>query len=1744
MTISTISREYVYKFKLSLRRTLPKSNIYYLLFYFFKYASVILYTHSISTNEGETQLYTLSKILNSFMIFRKNPKINYVVLCIVLYVILSFVSFSFLFVFICYYLNSKKTDQKVFDIPKNNLNLKPWIKKLQRVNCFLFSVINFFYQHIFEILFYGIFYVLCEDANYRQVNKDNLISYNFRYLYCILNSVFIIILLGMLYIYLQLISTKTFTCRFGVQVPNSNFDVAVKITFFSFQGFYSCSFFFEEKHRKDLHLYLCCISLFLLVIDLIISLKQVNFASSSIVDFFNKFLRNFCIISGVIELLIHFCLKNKNTNDQNYYLFFLFIEVLNAFIMTWFISYLQSQKGNERLAVNLFSMNKNCNINDLLEFFLQLNKKKTEKEKYLFIIGIIQIHQSKCTFEVCECHKYDRKFLLNQENKVGKINQKFTALCERKIINIILHPSNTDRANYCQALLFHCDYLFSIKTNHTLCFYLTHYYLLKRINDLDKESSYMLFELSWLIKTYERCKETKNDAVFLKEIFGFEKIKRYLSVICSEIEKILYFKALKNSNSKLLFSCKDILEAINNFIVDNKKLSGILNEQSKRSTFSYSPEIQFLLFYYIKLFHIYLPKAIRSKIYSGTIEFPSCAEIMESNNDTKNTNFFIVFLNPDNKFIIRHCSVEICEDLEYDRSELISSDFNDVFLPKEISQFHSIYMKEFTLIDKNCDYIKNTFFFDKNGKLFPVKVTCKVLPTTSAIYAMIIYCDYIQQNQYSNYYIMNDEYKNIISISDSFEKQFFFGLKMMQTLKFDICEFFCLNRDKIRNYFYSKLKEMGTPSDKNKFKPFCLTTLKPDEKFYYQNMLKYPLNFDNNTINLSEPLTKTEIVQKDKILASLLKFEKNFESLGLEKEWKGKINELYEKLKCNFVVVEEEGANNFILKFHFKLIGNFRYYIITISELRLDEYSGIKYKKKQKTNFDPTPKGVNNSFLNSFHYEYGDPSLFPFESSMTHNFITNTTQNFNSSSFQSQMFTAKNTNDSSAADLVTAGKNSQLRKRLVRTEDYTKSNFAESYESLSKLTALFPFIKLGEIAIIISIFGLNLSYFLTNSSSNRESLNIFYTSTYSFLIVADIYYGSFVCLALCLSKDGIQELDVDLVKNRLIKAGAYLIDHHVSFQSFVNNIQNKEQMKEIYKIYNENDLFNQLLPDWTVQAKNSSLIEEVYFIYYSYRTFTNNNVCRIKDMFLGKKFLDLDKTKLEEGDYATSEERFMYYIFDNGLRTITQKLEKLTKVSFSILMQNTEDSNVQSVAFGLIIISGAIVLIFLIVSSILMSRTIFKAKLKYLFTKHQNESLFFNEVKNYHLLVDKFQRKDSDDYTNYKRSLFNSDGYLNLERNQGLIFMGKKVDSVNIQFEAKKTKVKGKKRVSSIRSDKKTTEEIASENEKIETTEKLFEQKISPKHLTYSIIAVVIVFAIFLTEEISSLMTSDEAYRQSKIENRFSSNMLQRIPKFYELLLYAIISVIRGDHLWLTEEPSNYDDGILSNYYNVKIDMSSDSYFKNLGNSNYAKLYYQLQVITNNIDYLINSQKMKKYLKRTSEKEFSFYEKEYFCVNNIHYFFQNEMNELDTIEFYTTLNTAIRQCRKVGNGINLSGEKVALDLMQLQLANSYFGFIENDSPNRQLEFLSDSNVVVIEENFLYSLQYLHFTDAFLVIEDISGTYSESHSLKVFFSFISIFLSSGVILGVIAFAVAKMEHYNSVVSDIVKMFEKAIKKYNK
>ena len=93
--ISVIEDDYQFKLKLLFRKTIPSNELFYLILFLLKYIPLILFTHGLDCNIS-SNVFSLSKIFKSILIFNHSFSFSYVFFAYVVYGVVLFLLISFI----------------------------------------------------------------------------------------------------------------------------------------------------------------------------------------------------------------------------------------------------------------------------------------------------------------------------------------------------------------------------------------------------------------------------------------------------------------------------------------------------------------------------------------------------------------------------------------------------------------------------------------------------------------------------------------------------------------------------------------------------------------------------------------------------------------------------------------------------------------------------------------------------------------------------------------------------------------------------------------------------------------------------------------------------------------------------------------------------------------------------------------------------------------------------------------------------------------------------------------------------------------------------------------------------------------------------------------------------------------------------------------------------------------------------------------------------------------------------------------------------------------------------------------------------------------------------------------------------------------------------------------------------------------------------------------------------------------
>jgi hypothetical protein len=151
-------------------------------------------------------------------------------------------------------------------------------------------------------------------------------------------------------------------------------------------------------------------------------------------------------------------------------------------------------------------------------------------------------------------------------------------------------------------------------------------------------------------------------------------------------------------------------------------------------------------------------------------------------------------------------------------------------------------------------------------------------------------------------------------------------------------------------------------------------------------------------------------------------------------------------------------------------------------------------------------------------------------------------------------------------------------------------------------------------------------------------------------------------------------------------------------------------------------------------------------------------------------------------------------------------------------------------------------------------------------------------------------------------------------------------------------------------------------------------------------------------------------------------------------------------------------------------------------------------------------------------------------------YLQYYYSEIPSDEMFIRLwDKEVKNCRKIGNGLNSAGYKSGLDVMLDIINNMYFNFYDGNRSTRQEVFLGNPQLKKVIENTIYMLRILHFSNAFVSIDDIQRTYQDKEKLTLLFSILligfSLLIISGMSLSVQLLFGKRISLVNQAVRDI-------------
>ena len=1774
---SNIENEYIFKCILFIRKALPKSDTFYIFFFLCKYLPLILFSHA--NYSTDTNLFTLTKILRSLTVFYHNQKFHYGILCVVIYIIILCLIGSFLFLFLYFYFQSKSNDKKLYDMVTNQFEISKSIKIFIYVMVYSHLIVLFFYQHILEILAHDIIEMI-----YSFCNKSNFVSHyaneplsTLQYMLSSFNLFFFILLIIIMIYFFYIMINPGLKYHYGIKASFSYKSIIIYSLMWSIQGVYTSSFILAPIKKKHFQIIVCYILVCLFILQDLLGLRRVSFLGKGTIDSFIKYMDNFVLTSGVIEIIVYHFGPSDICSQQSFYFIILLIGLFDSICIKLLMDKCHLHLFVNKFATLLFNYSKNINYQSFFQFYLIVDDITELTQKQYYLYKIILAHKSKCSHpDTCQCRKYIQSFKsIENYSQIEKQVHKFIKYTEIHIIESITNYSK-EQTKYISRLLFlHCEYLFTLKRKKIMnLLYLTKYYLINKKRYLSFYDSYFLYEInSILLEDNFTCQEEQINCNIVSQNIVVERIQQLMEKACFNIDKVYQYKNAKNANSMLYFSFEDIFKAISEYYSVNQIIINVISSCTNEIIFDYFIELRFIILFYIRLFNLSITNT--ALFFDGKDTIPEYEDILTKLSDYElkpfDQSFLILQLNKENKFIVKYISLELAEMLSFPIKTIQGMDFHEFLIPKYISEFHEIYMKNFILYEGR-EYTKSSYILNSKGQLVDIIFLCKTIPAISSFFNLIILFERNIDPDYNKFTCLANSTFDIFSINRSFENKFYLSPKVINSSKINICEYLGISKDKINdifkkvhNDFYNK--HMNMNNDPLMFP--SSTAINKDDVYYYKNIDR---SFFKKGYK-PEIIFRDFIVEKEKLYKAISKFSQTIELLNQDKLFlfktgdKNTITTFDKSLTIQSRMDDGNNSDYFILSFQFKSIGNEIYYVLTISELKEGKFlitgrGDATPLSCFNVNAMPSFKVSNNHLESPFFYDStlnvtkGSPLVSSRKSqeliSLTHELDKVSKIRQTISSTDLSVFNLSSTNVSLSRNQSTAMLNSPITggrviEPIAKFLNFPSPNMSES--KLQRKVTQVTYVKAIIILLLIVIAILNITDFAINKKTTNYALNIFNINAYAIFITNNIYNGALAVLNSCFVKDDIIAGDLDTLKLQVRQNANDIINCFFAFNTYTNKMINEKGANNLYKIFHEEEEYSVLRPNWYTDHHTSNLAEEIYYIYRYMKSFDlSKGKCRIKLSYFNYKFEGINSTDngiLDQYLLSSQDEQFVFYISKNIVSTISRRLEKLMKESTNILDTDNKKAKKTALIIVIVVIILSIIIYGLIVFGLTNLQAIISSLIFYIFIKKDHEDMFYRDLQKFKLLIYGYSLTSFIDYSYFKMGLGDFMSNKSRRDKHRLLKASRKL-LTNLNGSTRPiARMLGKTSHKDVRREKETKQSHKKKEELMEknsNTNSLLMKKSKPRFGLYFFIILSSIFIIYFGFQILNILICLSSFNRLIVENSFGVNVFSRGPKFNEIVLYSIISVLMNDVGYLTREQDEYDDYILSNSFDVKIDLKANSIFQSFGNSKFSYLYYHIYIIRKNIEKFLNDDKYNGYLKQTTYQEIEFAKGDSFCISSSYYYLLGYYNKSikDFKVFISYLNEIVTICRTLGNGINLNGHNSAYDLILQQLTNMYSVFKQDDCSTKQIEFFKDKDYKIIIDTALSVFRNVQFSDAYSVLEDIEHSYKKNFRDKVFFSVSSIIFSGVIILSLILI----MDHHFEKTIYIIKSFVEIMENINK
>ena len=1752
------------------RKNLPSFTTFYYIYFSFKFIGLILATQNLreyeSSNNKITSLYSiLSKVLlfdSSFIYISKYY--NYI--CFIIFLLSIFLIMYFLIIFFRLkktYIKFKKRDD--FNHIKYLDNLKN-IKLELKIFIYFLIFISSLSQYLLEYLLIGIILPFIKKAK-KNLNSDKYLS-NFleqngnKIIIIIINTFSFFFYIFIDYFILYLNDTKGFLNRYGIDIYSNKLIQIFSIFLTLFQPLIGFSYIFKKKNKEYFRIIICIIAVLLSLIYLLLSIKRFNFYFDSKIPKFILFLVCFSFYGGIFELFLLYFINQKNQMTQKYSISKFLFSIITTFIFYNFILNYNENFFQAKLTKNLFKTSeKDTDISEIylyIKYYCLLREDPSNFE----LFQILYNHKKICQIKECFCILIKKK--LNIKKMYDWLNKdEYSIIGEQEIINRIsyLFKSKIYTKEIEDYILLHCQYIYAIKKSEYHALYLCTMYLNCKLK-LSEITKYYLIETK---KEILYKIQSKKD--FKKNILLVGNMKNISKNLYNKIAKLKYFKHFIIFNDNIKYLIKDIFQNLEKIIVFRKQVNqnsklGAMNEKSfntflnicgeikqydeniKKTIINYSKskrkddymiknnEICYILSNYFVLLHKKIPKKIKNK-FKFIFNYWKISNKLINDFSEFNMNSPIIFSqNKSDNFVINYMHTSLSNQLDFSQDEIKEKNIEEL-IPSNINKEHILLIKQFCILDNPKFQNSHTFILNKSKCLVNISLHCRILPTLHYFPNIITNVRIIQnkKNLSLHYHAIVDKKGYFINICPEFENNFFFDIKNLKQLSITFSDFFGIPplEKKIireRNKFYLDEDKANTIFD----------TIPNKEMFYLRKKKESIEEIKKKKYHFSG------YINKKNIITGINNINHIFDEKGYDNEW-------YILTKClnqRFIFSEDyspslkkskesrffkstftenyHDENLLIIDYYLKQIERKKYYMIKLIETTdiiqltksIKNLRKIIEKKKKnpiaKSNkFQLTSKrseisqisssinstNTNKPFLhspinedmlnnNNFNYNNISPNNNNSKNISNHSLIVNNSMMNNSKI----PFNEDNKNTLHELNIIQnqisrIKRWKNLRKNR-RNKIYIKNNLnllnpqnpIPIEENTNKIIQNYTFILFSSFGVVISLSIILIFLKLTKIYEHKD---IFQFNIYMEVLKSNTYLSALYSFILCYQYSF--NTSNYNTKNFIESKKQNFQDNLAKFNSYLDKIKTNNKLNVIYDYLYGKYNFTTIEKNWDISVRQSSILEEIKLISFDlYQIYYNeNNTCNFINSFFEKNY-----EKLNENNNPPSElEQFTFYGIQNTFHNFKLIFEKITTHTSNILFGYYKNYFYFITFYGILIIFFTILCYLIIFEKLTDDKNQIKELLICIFVEGKNsdnQEIFEIKVSCFKNMFENFNEDNIKKFEQSKTKL--------------IAILIKKMKDLHIS-ENKNNKESSKK----------------NNNNTNKSTYNLKNNIYLPKSvsISYSILT----FFLILILSIVIINIFYALY----IKNTFifsvimAMNFLERIPKLFEVVYYAIISFSLVDGAFIGNYESFYEQSIIDeylNFYEVKIIFENNSQLYNMKESYFPILFLKGKMIENNLKIFIG--KKIPILKNIKKIEIEFNYNDNLCyASSIYSSNDLKNNQLSYIQYFKLINEKIKLCYIYNFG-SMNGLLTEINYIYQEITNLFYDFIlSKNKTNIAIHILSSSDINRMILNFNFVLEYVFNSYSYFIMKDINFLYLNTIRIEVLLSIILLLILLFVVI---------------------------------